>query len=317
MPHRCGIDDEVPVAGVLLEGALEDGVVAIGLDDRGAQIVEDDSAGGTAEEGPGVLEAVDEVGDRLRMGDVDVGVAAVASSTSIAQSIRRLPVSGRKRSRGARSRPRRALRARTRPSGPSSADARRSRSASPRTDAASCRGRRRPAPSQELMDLRQPQPPLLARPRCQPGWICARWGRSSRLRLARRSRGAGVSRRPPGRRILRWARRCRGSSRALAPSLVAADGVAGMARRPGHRRLLSPAVPTAGGPENLPHRHLSIRHRPHLRLGVQTRWAIGASEGVDQARENLSIRLDQAREKLAAKLDQARENLTPSGGSSW
>ncbi len=71
------IDHEAPTAGVLFEGPLEDGVVAIRLRDGCPQVVDDDAPGDAPEEEPGVLQAVDHFPELLGVGDVHVLVAAV------------------------------------------------------------------------------------------------------------------------------------------------------------------------------------------------------------------------------------------------
>ncbi|MEB2285137.1 MAG: hypothetical protein OZ922_10715 [Myxococcales bacterium] len=75
--HDGGVDHEAAVARVFVEGAREDRIVAIGLGDRGAQIVEHDPGRDAAEILPGVLQAGDEVGNLLRRRRVDVLVATV------------------------------------------------------------------------------------------------------------------------------------------------------------------------------------------------------------------------------------------------
>jgi hypothetical protein len=72
-----GVDHEVSVTGVLGEGALEDGVVAIGLGDGGLEVVDDYTARNSAKEDPGVLESLDQIRDLLREGRMDVLVTAV------------------------------------------------------------------------------------------------------------------------------------------------------------------------------------------------------------------------------------------------
>jgi hypothetical protein len=71
------IDHEAPVASVLFEGPLEDGVVAIRLRDGCLQVVDDDAPGDASEEEPGLLQAVDHVPELLGVGDLHVLVAAV------------------------------------------------------------------------------------------------------------------------------------------------------------------------------------------------------------------------------------------------
>src|SRR5690606_22463282 len=77
MPRDGGIDDEAPVAGVLVEGALKDGIVAVRLADGGFEVVEDDTRRHATEEAPGRFDSVDQVGNALRRRDVDVLMAAV------------------------------------------------------------------------------------------------------------------------------------------------------------------------------------------------------------------------------------------------
>jgi hypothetical protein len=77
MVDRGGIDDEASVLGVVVEGPLEDGIVAVGLRDRALDVVEDDASADTVEELPGRLEAVDDGLESLTVGHVDVHVAAV------------------------------------------------------------------------------------------------------------------------------------------------------------------------------------------------------------------------------------------------
>jgi len=71
------VDHEAAMLRVLGERATEDRVVAIGLRDRGFEIVHRDASRDTAEEFPRVLQAGDEVRERLRAADVHVLVAAV------------------------------------------------------------------------------------------------------------------------------------------------------------------------------------------------------------------------------------------------
>ena len=75
--NNGGVDDEAPVRGVLGEGALEDGIVAVGLGDRCLEIVEHGPGGHAAKEGPGLLEPCDQVRDLLGRRHVDVLVPAV------------------------------------------------------------------------------------------------------------------------------------------------------------------------------------------------------------------------------------------------
>ncbi len=71
------IDDEAPMPGVLGEGPLEVGLVAIGLGDSALQIVHDAASRDPAEELPGVLQAVDHLIQLLGPGDMNVHVPAV------------------------------------------------------------------------------------------------------------------------------------------------------------------------------------------------------------------------------------------------
>ena len=75
-----GVDHETAVASVLLEGALENRVVAVGLRDRGLQIIEHHPDGNAPKKGPGLLKTRDQVRDLLDGRDVDVLVAAVNES---------------------------------------------------------------------------------------------------------------------------------------------------------------------------------------------------------------------------------------------
>lgn len=75
-PRRSRIDREPPVRCVLLEGAREGGVVAIGLGDGCLQVVDDEAVSDAPKEGPGVFEPADEAGDRLLVRDEDELVAA-------------------------------------------------------------------------------------------------------------------------------------------------------------------------------------------------------------------------------------------------
>lgn len=61
MTHHGRVDHEAAVRGVLVEGALEDRIVAVGLGHRRPQIVDDDPPRHAAEVFPGVLEALDEI----------------------------------------------------------------------------------------------------------------------------------------------------------------------------------------------------------------------------------------------------------------
>jgi len=77
VPHDGGIDHEAAMARILFKSAGEDGLVAIGLGDRGAQIVEHDAGRDAPEILPGVLQPRHEVGDLLRRRRVDVLVPTV------------------------------------------------------------------------------------------------------------------------------------------------------------------------------------------------------------------------------------------------
>ena len=61
LAYRRGIDDEASVGSVLVKGALEDWVVAVGLAHCSTRIIKDDSARHAAEEDPGVFESFDQV----------------------------------------------------------------------------------------------------------------------------------------------------------------------------------------------------------------------------------------------------------------
>lgn len=71
------IDDESSVGGILRKGPLEDGLVALGPDDGGSQVVEDDPRREAPEELPGRFQAIDHVLQLLGGGHMDVDVAAM------------------------------------------------------------------------------------------------------------------------------------------------------------------------------------------------------------------------------------------------
>lgn len=77
IPGPGGIDDNAPVAGILIEGPLEDRVVAVSLHDGRFHVVHREATRHTREPKPGVLQTVDDVGKLLGEGDLDVLVAAV------------------------------------------------------------------------------------------------------------------------------------------------------------------------------------------------------------------------------------------------
>jgi hypothetical protein len=59
--HVGRVDDEAAMAGVLLEGPLKDGIVAVGTSDGVSQIVQDKASHDAAEELPGVFEPIHEL----------------------------------------------------------------------------------------------------------------------------------------------------------------------------------------------------------------------------------------------------------------
>jgi hypothetical protein len=63
--------------GVLVEVALEDGLLVVRPDHRRLEVVQHDPPGDSAEELPGVLQALDEVRDLLPVPDPDEHVPAV------------------------------------------------------------------------------------------------------------------------------------------------------------------------------------------------------------------------------------------------
>lgn len=71
------VDHEAPVLGVLGKGALEDGLIAVRLGDRGLEVVHDGAGGDAAKELPGGFQAVDHVGYPLAARHVNVHVTAV------------------------------------------------------------------------------------------------------------------------------------------------------------------------------------------------------------------------------------------------
>lgn len=75
--HDRGVDDEAAVVRVLLERALHRRVVAVRLGDRRLEIVQDDAGGNATEELPRRFEAVDQVGQLLRVRHVHVLMTAV------------------------------------------------------------------------------------------------------------------------------------------------------------------------------------------------------------------------------------------------
>jgi hypothetical protein len=77
MTGHGGVDHEATVTGVLREGALEGRVVAIRLGDGRFEVVQHHARRDPAEVRPRVLEALDQVRQRLRVCDVHVLVPAV------------------------------------------------------------------------------------------------------------------------------------------------------------------------------------------------------------------------------------------------
>jgi hypothetical protein len=77
MRGNGGVDDESTMEAVLVKDAIEDRIVTIGTTDRSSEIVNHRAGGHTPEEFPGVFEALDQIRQLLRMGDVDVLVTAV------------------------------------------------------------------------------------------------------------------------------------------------------------------------------------------------------------------------------------------------
>ena len=75
--RRSRVDDEAAVTAVLLEDPIEHRIVAVGLADRGPQVIDHDPSRHAAEELPAVLEPADDVLQLLRMSHVDVLVTAV------------------------------------------------------------------------------------------------------------------------------------------------------------------------------------------------------------------------------------------------
>ena len=77
IPGSGRIQHEAPVASILLEGALEDGIVAIGPAHGRLEVVQNEANRHAPKELPGVLQSVEELGQLLAGCDVDVLVAAV------------------------------------------------------------------------------------------------------------------------------------------------------------------------------------------------------------------------------------------------
>jgi len=78
MAGQGGVDREATMVGVLGEGALEDRVVTAGPGDRRLHVVDDEASRYATEGFPRGFEAGEDVGELLRLADVDVLVAAVA-----------------------------------------------------------------------------------------------------------------------------------------------------------------------------------------------------------------------------------------------
>ena len=75
--HPGGIGDEAPVLGVFQEAPGEPGVQRVGPRDRGGEVVDDQVPGDAAEEGPGRLQAGDDVFQFLAEGGPDEAVPGV------------------------------------------------------------------------------------------------------------------------------------------------------------------------------------------------------------------------------------------------
>ena len=75
--HPGGIGDEAPVLGVFQEATGEPGVQRVGPRDCGGEVVDDQVPGDAAEEGPGRLQAGDDVLQLLADGGPDEAVPGV------------------------------------------------------------------------------------------------------------------------------------------------------------------------------------------------------------------------------------------------
>ena len=75
--HPGGIGDEPPVLGVFQEAPGEPGVQRVGIRHRGGEVVDDQVPGDAAEEGPGRLQAHDDVFQLLAEGGPDEAVPGV------------------------------------------------------------------------------------------------------------------------------------------------------------------------------------------------------------------------------------------------
>ena len=75
--HPGGVGDEAPVLGVFQEAPGEPGVQRVGPRHRGGEVVDDQVPGDAAEEGPGRLQAHDDVLQLLAEGGPDEAVPGV------------------------------------------------------------------------------------------------------------------------------------------------------------------------------------------------------------------------------------------------
>lgn len=268
IPTTGSVDGESPVGGVLLERPLEHGIVPIRLRDGRLQVVNDHQFGYAAEKRPGVLQPFDQVRQLLRVGGVHVLVP-----TERQHHDERPQVLPARPGRGGHQPqpPEVHLRGLAR-QGIRQAH----RAAAVLVEPAVLhrepvqRAVRHPhaLPLELLMHLREAQSPLLARARRQPRPDAFLVRQQQPLRIARpaigprpvlavhlaRQRLAHLSARPPPQRFRR--------------RHVPTDRLARMPGHPSDGRPRLAATDALQHVPDLPHAHLSVRHRPQPPIRV-------------------------------------------------
>ncbi len=265
--YRCGVNDESAIGSVLLEGALEDGIVAVRLGDGCTHVIDDHATRHPAEEGPGIFEPVDQMRELLRVRDVDVLVPAARQRNYECPGDTPPTAGGVRHS-----------------SQPAEVDlgelARRRFGHAHRYSAALGKaavldgkpveraiGDANALPGKKLMHLGEPEPAPLLCCRGQPlpdllgVWHQLPFG------LARHAirRGADTPRNL-SRQLLRRLRRAGCPPQRLGQRRIAPDRATAMSRRPGDGGLALAAVEPPQHIQNLPHGHLSVRHPAHLQV---------------------------------------------------
>lgn len=264
-PRRGRIDGEAPVGGVFLKRTMEERVVAIRLGDRALEVFDDQAAGDTPKEGPGILEPTDQKGDLLLMRDEDELVTAEDEH----HHERPQHTTSTARGMGHQAEASKVQLGHLTRSGLGHSD--RDTPALPEAAVGGGEAVQRAVGDvdalmpQELVDLGEAKATLLPGVRLQPLFDLLPVRKQQSLDFAGAPVAGGrLSCRHGGRQRLRRLVLARPPAQLHGRGHVAPDRLSAMACRTGHSRLgLAPTDP-AEHVQHLPHRHLPIAHLARL-----------------------------------------------------